>query len=218
VEAIQDIVAAVEQPLTAESAAVLESIKPVVFPGGATRSFDDVPSIPFEQLVINTLPYYELDMDFFAVDPSPERMMESIHPAKGRYFYFGRRNGNIAIRFTAIRQPDGRWMAGPVSAGGEQYFKTNFSWLGAELMKSDRQQYYILRRGFYEYVVLYQGGEPVFINITGRFRYNKMQFFEEIARDANEAAVLKAWLEKEGYSSVEEAMKSGRRDIPIWIK
>jgi hypothetical protein len=196
-EAIQESMAAIEQPLTEESAAVLNGFKSRIFPMTETRTSGNISSPPleFDHLDFYTLPYRVIDTEAFIADPAPENLEKCIHPAEDRYFYFGKKDGNIIVQLTGIRQPNGQWWPGPIAADAD-YFKRFASWLGSELMQADKRKYYILNTGVLDYIVLHQDGEPVFIDFTGRFKMDKKKFADLVLYNYNNAASYREWLKE----------------------
>ena len=209
IETMQASMQVVEQPLVGESAVALESIKPFIFPE-ITRSLGKNPMSreELENREFCTLPYYELDVSEFVEDPAPGNLGKCIYPAKGRYFYFGKKDGEIIFNVTSVLQPDGQWLPGPMLTS-LTYFKTRFSWVAREVARADDKKYYVLSTGVLDHVVIYQGGEPLFFDFPGRFRmdkerfarlvldkYNSAQSFKEFLRE-NDQEAFERWEERE---------------------
>lgn len=203
----QSVLEAIEKPINQEQHLIINELKPVLLHIAKSmvtlsRSDKNVAyqtEEEFDEIKFSSLPYYELNENEFYEDPSPENFMNCIHPVKDRYFFLGKKNGNIAIVLEAINR-DSKWYKG-FSIEGMKYFEENFSWMADRLINCDANSIYFLKFLSDIYVACSIEGEPYFFNFIGSFGFNKKEFA---------SAMLKAKNRKDSY---EEYFQKKSQDL-----
>ena len=178
----QSVLEAIEKPVNQEQNLIINELKPVLLHvaksmATLSRSSENVAyqtENEFDEIKFSSLPYYELNENEFYEDPSPENLMSCIHPVKDRYFFLGKKNGNIAIVLEAINR-DSKWYKG-FSIEGMKYFEENFSWMVDRFINCDANSIYFLKFLSDIYVACSIEGEPYFFNFIGSFGFDKKAF------------------------------------------
>lgn len=219
----------VERPVDKEQKAIISELKPVLLHiakrmqvSGSGENVVYQSEEEFDEIDFTSLPYYELNENEFYEDPSPENLMNCIHPVKGREFFLGKKDGNVVIALEAINR-DSIWSKG-FSVEGNKYFEENFSWIHDRLIGCDDGSSYFLTFLERVYVGCTYGGEPCFFNFIGNMCFDRKSFafamlgqkklknsyeeyFDKMARDPE----MMKQIEKERNMTCEEIQKERQK-------
>ena len=182
VEGLDKVFGGVEKPVNKEQEAIIGELKPVLLHIAGrmktlSRSGENVAyqsEEEFDEIDFLSLPYYELNENEFYADPSPENLMNCVHPVKDRQFFLGKKSGDVVIALEAIRR-DSAWHKG-FSVEGVKYFEKNFSWIHDRLVNCDKGSVYFLVFLEHVYVACAFEGEPCFFNFIGSICFDKKSF------------------------------------------